>query len=75
MTLSDFQIGDSIKTMGFADYDRQTPIGSIGTIVHIRHRYQGTPSEYKQYRIEFDEHSSNCQLKNLYRPRNMEKIY
>ena len=36
----EFQIGDIIQTIGFATYDNIVPIGTLGEIIHIRHRYR-----------------------------------
>lgn len=68
-------IGDKVRTKSFAVYDNNVPIGTIGTIVHIRERYTNTPNEYKQYRLSFDNylHLNNNQTNNLYTDNNIEK--
>ena len=72
----EFQIGDIIQTIGFATYDNIVPIGTIGEIIHIRHRYRNTPNEYFQYRVRFDDYPEmvNHQLNNLFKTNKILKI-
>lgn len=72
----EFQIGDIIQTIGFATYDNTVSIGTIGEIIHIRHRYRNTPNEYFQYRVKFDDYPEmvNYQLNNLFKTNKILKI-
>lgn len=46
--------------------DIVAPIGTIGTIIHIRRRYAGTPTEYNQYKLQFSEYVDGDTLTHLY---------
>ena len=50
---SDLKIGDIIKTLDYAKYDKQysAPPNSIGTIKSIKERYSGTKHAYYLYSI------------------------
>ena len=53
---NEYQIGDKVITCGSAVYENVTetfvPDGSIGTIIKIRHRYENTINEHKQYKVK-----------------------
>ena len=55
---NEYKIGDKVITCGSAVYENVTetfvPIGSIGTIIKIRHRYENTINEHKQYKVRFE---------------------
>jgi hypothetical protein len=66
---SKFSLGDRVITTGYAYYEKNVPIGAIGTIVKIRNRYSGSACEYNQYKVEFLEEkyfTSVDSLDNLY---------
>ena len=54
----DFKVGDLVVICYSATYgkhsDKSIPLGSIGRIKDIRHRYNGARNEYKQYNVEFN---------------------
>lgn len=54
-----FSIGTRVQKIGscfYQNYDTGIPIGSKGTILEVRNRYQGTPNSYILYIIRFDEY-------------------
>jgi hypothetical protein len=68
-TQNNFTIGTRVITTGYTAYHSgsdSVPIGTIGTIVHIMHRYAGTPNEYKQYKLHFDGFREGDSLTHLY---------
>ena len=66
----DYQIGDKVITNGSAIYETVSetfvPVGSVGTIIKIRHRYENTPNECKQYKVSFDTYPDGDDVTNLY---------
>ena len=72
----EFKIGDYVKTHSLAIYDTNVPIGNIGRVVHLRHRYINTTNEYIQYRVYFEKYpelainQTNC----LYDSKNLQKL-
>lgn len=68
-TQNNFTVGTRVITTGHPAYrmgSESVPIGTIGTIVHIRHRYAGTPNEYFQYKLQFDGYPEGDSLTHLY---------
>jgi len=58
-----FPVGTRVKKIGCCYYSHcgdnsGITIGQIGTVIHIRSRYQGTPNAYNLYIIKFDEESN-----------------
>jgi hypothetical protein len=53
----EFAVNDRVVTTGFSEYNTQSdvkiPIGTVGTVTRIRHRYRDSPNEYKQYKVSF----------------------
>ncbi len=49
----EYNIGDVVQTVGMAYYDKEVPVGTVGTVMRIRDRYQGTRNAYKQYKVKF----------------------
>ena len=71
----EFEIGDKVITTDFADYDKNVPKGTVGTIVRIRSRYQGTPNAYYQYKVKFNDYPTDLgNLDNLFSRYNIKKI-
>ena len=71
----EFNIGDKVITTDFADYDKNVPKGTCGTIVRIRYRYQDTPNAYNQYKVKFRDYSTDIgNTDNLYTKYNIKKI-
>jgi len=69
------EIGDTVKTIRHATYDKKVPPNTIGKIVKIRLRYSGTLQEYKQYKVEFDEYPTNIDnVDNLYYEENISRF-
>ena len=54
----DFVVGQRVIIIHPSSYgsgsDFRIPLGSIGTIREIFHRYKGTPHDHKQYLVEID---------------------
>jgi hypothetical protein len=67
---TEYQVGDMVVTTGHSIYDLSTtptvPVGTIGIIIKIRHRYVNTPNEYKQYKVTFCDYSDGDDLTNMY---------
>ena len=67
---NEYQIGDKVITCGSAVYENVTetfvPVSSIGTIIKIRHRYENTINEHKQYKVKFDNYPDGDDVTNLY---------
>ena len=61
-------VGNIVKTINTACYDKMVPIGTVGEIIKIRKRYVRTINEYYQYLVKFDEYPEllRNQLNNLY---------
>ena len=71
-----FEIGNTVKTIGMADYNDNVPIGTIGKIIRIRHRYCNTPAEYKQYKVEFEQYPTDAgNVDNFYTTYNIELLH
>ncbi len=73
----EYQVGDRVITTGRAQYEmsyeENVPIGTIGVIISIRHRYVNTPNEYKQYKVSFEGYPEGDSVKNLYITHNIKK--
>jgi hypothetical protein len=70
-------IGNRVKTTGRSNYseDNPAPVGTLGTIVAIRKRYQNTPNAYVQYKVMLDGYKHNLDsLDYLYTTYNLELI-
>ncbi len=69
-TQNNFTVGTRVITTGNPAYhmglDLIVPVGTIGTIIHVRHRYAGTPNEYKQYKLQFEGYEDGDSLTHLY---------
>ena len=49
----EFAVNDRVVTTGFSEYNTDIPIGTVGTVTRIRHRYKNSPDEHRQYKISF----------------------
>ena len=73
----EFAVNDRVVTTGFSEYNMQfdvkIPIGTVGTVTRIRHRYRNSPNEYKQYKVTFPTfpERGNDDVLNLYRSFNL----
>ena len=61
-----YSIGDVVTTTGLAAYGGEIPIGSQGTIISIRRRYQGSPQAYCQYKLHVQGCDDGDTLTNLF---------
>ena len=76
-TSTNFNLGDRVITTGYPAYhtgleSNVAPVGTIGTIIHIRHRYANTPNEYKQYKLKFEGYPEGDSLTHLYNSYDLE---
>lgn len=66
----DFTIGQKVQNIDKPVYNAGpefiVPLNSVGRIISIRHRYVGTPCEYKQYKVHFDNIDDGDSLTHLY---------
>jgi hypothetical protein len=65
MLSTNLQIGDRVISCGPGIYDSSVPIGSKGSIVSIRERYQNS-SEHRQYKVKFDNYPLGGDMSNMY---------
>ena len=67
-TPSDFHEGDKVVVLrGIDMYILNTmPIGSIGTIVNIMHRYKGQPAEHYEYWVYSNGKKERYELNNIF---------
>jgi hypothetical protein len=76
-TDTEYQIGDKVKATGCARYllstDTKVPIGTVGSVIKIRHRYVGSPNEYKQYKVSFPGYPDGDDVTNMYSSYDLEK--
>ena len=67
---TEYQVDDKVVTTGPSIYhistDTKVPFGTVGTIIRIRHRYKGTPNEYKQYKLSFPGYPEGDDVTNMY---------
>lgn len=71
------QVGDFVRIIGppcYSSYDLPDTLYKVGTISRIRHRYEGTPHEYKQYYVSFGFAFDFNSLNSLYSEEAVEKI-
>lgn len=61
-----YDIGDRVITTSKPVYDGKIPIGTSGTIIKIRKRYQDSPNAYCQYKIHVDGYDDGDDLTNLF---------
>jgi len=78
MWSTDLQIGDRVITCGESIYSYTdkvpVPLGTIGTIVNIIHRYKDTPNPEIQYKVKFDDYKTLDGLEHLYWSYNLRRV-
>ena len=62
---SDFKIGDRVVVLHSIDFFDTTPIGSIGIIENIMHRYKHTPNEHYEYWVYVGNHKTRYEIDNI----------
>jgi|TARA_B110000967_G_C18793545_1_gene514581 hypothetical protein len=63
---SDFREGDSVVVLRSIDPFDRIPIGSVGTIVHIIHRYKNEPNEHYEYWVFADKKKARYEINNIF---------
>ena len=48
-----YDVGTRVEISGFAAYGKY-PCEGKGTVIRVRRRYVGSPSEYTQYQVHLD---------------------
>jgi len=63
---SDFREGDSVVVLHCIDPFDRIPIGSVGTIVNIMHRYKNEPNEHYEYWVYTDKKKARYEINNIF---------
>ena len=63
---SDFREGDQVVVLQSIDSFDRIPIGSIGTINNIMHRYKGEPVEHYEYWVFADKKKARYEINNIF---------
>ena len=63
---SDFREGDQVVVLQSIDPLDRIPIGSIGTLVHIMHRYKNEPNEHYEYWVFANKKKARYEIDNIF---------
>ena len=63
---SDFREGDSVVVLHCIDPFDRIPIGSVGTIVNIMHRYKNEPNERYEYWVYANKKKARYEINNIF---------
>lgn len=65
-SIKQYSVGDIVITTSKPVYGGEIPIGSKGTIIGIRRRYQDSPQAYCQYKVHVSGYDDGDSLTNLF---------